>query len=64
MSHLGAKTYIPTLVRILQRFCVYAQRYRDTILANLSGDAKTAFQALMVACDVFLDAVGELPINP
>lgn len=59
-----AKTYVPTLRAIVRTLCVYATRYQDTIRANLAGAALLAFDALVIACNEFMAAIGEPPINP
>jgi hypothetical protein len=59
-----AKTYLPTLRALVTALCVYMTRYQDTIRANLAGAALLAFEGLIIACNEFLGAIGEKPINP
>jgi hypothetical protein len=53
-----AKTYIPTLVRILRRVCIYITKYRQTIEEYTPTGGKAALDGIMTACEVFLDLVG------
>jgi hypothetical protein len=58
-----AKTFIPTLVYMLKRVCVYIARYRSTIIAFAPPTAENALNGIIAACEVFLDLV-EHPISP
>lgn len=49
--------YIPTLIGIVDRFCKYNARYQVTIRNNLPDGMKAPYEALLVACDVFMAAV-------
>lgn len=54
---MAVKTYIPTLVHILHRCCVYIARYRAVIVTFLpeGGDAK--LDAIIAACEAFMAIV-------
>jgi hypothetical protein len=54
-----ARTYLPTLVALVRRICIYTARYEDTIRANLAGAALVAFEALVSACSGFLAATDD-----
>lgn len=59
-----AKTYVPTLIRLVHALCMYITRYQDRIRSNLAGDALAAFDALSAACTAFVIAVPpETPIS-
>lgn len=58
-----AKTFIPTLVYMLRRVCVYISKYRSTIIAVAPEGAENALNGIIAACEVFLDLV-EHPISP
>lgn len=49
-----AKTYLPTLLRLVRAVCLYTQRYDRIIRDNLDGDALTAYEAFRLACDAFV----------
>ena len=51
-----ARTYLPTLIALVRRICIYTARYEDTIRANLAGTALVAYEALLAACTGFLAA--------
>jgi hypothetical protein len=59
-----ARTYLPTLVRIVYTLCVYNARWGVKIRPNLPEGVLPYYDALTVACDEFLEAVGVLPVNP
>lgn len=51
-----AKTFVPTLLTIVHKLCVYISRYRMTIRENLPDEqAKDGFDVLADACTAFLD---------
>jgi hypothetical protein len=60
MAHGGAKTYLPTLIRILTRVCEYIIKYRKTIEKNLPEGSNALLTAVIVACEALV-AVIELP---
>lgn len=60
---MGARTYIPELIRIVYIVCRYVTRYRTKIIANLPPAAVAPFNTLSDACTELLDAIGELPIG-
>lgn len=47
---MAKRTYLPHLARLVMRACMYIQRYRPTLAANLSGDALIAADAVVTAC--------------
>jgi len=55
------RTYIPALLFIVGRLCVYTARYDSQIRANLSPGAIGAYNALRAACDVFVSLVPQPP---
>lgn len=49
-----ARTYLPTLLFLLQKVCEYITRYQDTIREYLDTDEKkAALDAVKLACDTF-----------
>lgn len=52
--------FIPTLIAIVDRFCKYNARYQVQIRRNLPDALKEPYDAMMVACDVFMAAVAAL----
>jgi len=50
MAHGGAKTYLPTLLRILTRVCDYIIKYRKVISENLPSGSEPLLDAVIVAC--------------
>lgn len=51
---MATKTYIPTLVFILQRACRYIGKYRSVIIEFLPEGGAAALDAIVLACEVFL----------
>lgn len=56
---MASKTYIPTLVRFLHRTCVYIVRYRITLIRFLPTGGEAALDAIVLACETFIDLVGD-----
>jgi hypothetical protein len=55
-----ARTYIPTLLNITKRLCVYITTYEVTIRKYLTTqDQEDALEALSLACSAFLILVEE-----
>ena len=48
-----ARTYLPTIFRLIREVCIYIARHDSVIRSNLSGDALAAYENLTVACDAF-----------
>lgn len=59
MAHGGAKTYLPTLLKILTRVCEYIIKYRKVIQENLPEGSDALLTAVIVACEA-LTAVIDL----
>jgi len=56
------KTYLPTLLFILNKVCKYILRYNVQIKANLPSNAAPAVDAVVTACQVLGAIVdGEIP---
>lgn len=55
-----AKTFLPTLVAIVQKLCVYMARYDRQLRDAIDPEWIPAFNALQLACSAFM-AVVELP---
>lgn len=47
---MARRTYLPQLARIVMRACMYIQKHRPILAANLSGDALIAADAVVTAC--------------
>lgn len=60
---MGARTYIPQLIKIVYTVCKYATRYRSQILEHLPPAAVAPFNTLADNCQTLLDAIGVLPIG-
>lgn len=54
---MAQRTYLPTMVQIVSKLCVYTSRYDKTIREFLEPEAIPAYEALRVACDAFLAVV-------
>lgn len=54
---MAVKTYIPTLVRVLRRVCVYITKYRVVLEQFLPTGGKAALDGIVTACEVFMDIV-------
>lgn len=60
---MAFKTYIPHLLKILEVVCRYVARYRNQLARNLTEDQLTKLDAIVTACNIFIAAVGVLPIG-
>lgn len=54
---MAKKTYLPTLVTILHRACVYIARYRAQMIAAAPEGFEAAVDALVTACEVVIALV-------
>lgn len=54
---MASKTYIPALVFILHKACVYIARYQHTLEEFLPEGGKAALDGIVLACDVFMALV-------
>lgn len=59
---MASRTYLPTLVRILHKACVYIVRYRAVLLVNLPANGAALLDAIVIACEAFI-AVAEHEIG-
>jgi hypothetical protein len=60
---MAERTFIPTLVEIVRRLCIYITRYSKQLRDNMPSDWLPAFEALELACHAFL-AIADVPVNP
>ena len=60
---MAARTYIPTLLKILERVCKFVARYQSQINQHLSAPQQAQLQTVVTACNVFVAAVGVLDIG-
>jgi hypothetical protein len=60
---MAARTYIPTLLKILERVCKFVARYQTQIDAHLTDSQSALLQNVVTACNVFVAAYGALPIG-
>jgi hypothetical protein len=57
---MASRTYLPQMVYILHRICVYITRYRATILDNLPTGGAAALDAVILACEALI-ALADIP---
>lgn len=60
---MAGRTYIPTLLKILERVCKFVARYQSQINEHLTTPQQTLLQNVVTACNVFVAAYGALPIG-
>lgn len=48
---MAERTYVPELINILRRLCLYIIRYREKIKANSPVGTADALDALLEACN-------------
>lgn len=60
---MAARTYIPTLLRVLERVCKFVARYQSQINAHLTSPQQALLQNVVTACNIFVAAYGALPID-
>lgn len=56
---MGFKTFIPTLVALLHKVCVYIARYRAIIVTFLPEGGEAKLNAIVLACEAFMAIVPE-----
>ena len=54
---MAAKTFIPALVSLLHKVCVYIARYRPIIETFLPEGGGAKLNAIVVACEAFMTIV-------
>lgn len=54
---MAKKTFIPTLLLILHRACVYIVRWNDQLRRYLTPEQEILMDAVYTACKAFTDAV-------
>lgn len=54
---MARRTFLPTLVALLRRVCVYITRYRAQMIAVAPEGFETAINAVVAACEVVIDLV-------
>lgn len=54
---MAKKTYIPFLVALLRRACVYITKYKTVLVRYLPEGGEAALDAIVLACDVFMALV-------
>lgn len=60
---MGARTYLPTLLKILERVCKFVARYQSQINEHLTAPQQGYLANIVTACNVFVAAVGVLDIG-
>ena len=58
---MAAKTFVPALVRLLNKACKYIAKHHDTMALYLSSTQMTALDAVNAACVAFTTLV---PVHP
>lgn len=54
---MAARTFIPALVHLLHKVCVYIARYRMVIETFLPEDGAAKLNAIIAACEAFMAIV-------
>lgn len=54
-----AKSYVPQLVRLLNRICVYIAKHQSTMNPYLTDQQQAALGSVVLACQAF----GAVPIR-
>lgn len=60
---MGARTYIPTLLYLLEKVCKFVARYQSQIASHLSAPQIVLLSNVVTACNAFVAAYGTLPIG-
>lgn len=60
---MAARTYIPTLLKILERVCKFIARYQTQLNGHLTEPQQALLQNVVTACNIFVAAYGALPIG-
>lgn len=61
---MSARTYIPMLLVIANRFCRYVQKYQNQMNHHLTEEQKDLLDAATSACVALTESIGVLPVNP
>jgi hypothetical protein len=61
---MAVRTYLPTLLYLVDRICKFINDHRSVIRANLSGQALSTFDSMAAACLAFRTAYGAIPVEP
>lgn len=61
---MAGRTYIPQIVKSLNRACRYMQRYSDQLARNLTNTQYALLQAVLAACVAFTDSIEPVEPNP
>lgn len=60
---MAARTYLPTLLKILERVCKFVARYQSQINQHLTSPQQVMLANVVTACNVFVAAIGVLDIG-
>lgn len=61
---MGSRTFLPTIIALAKRICVYITRYGVTMEKFLATEEqKTALRNMNTACAIFVELVQE-EVNP
>ena len=52
-----ARTYLPTLLFILDKLCNYIAKYRNTILSVIGSENEAKLDAVVTACHALTDVL-------
>lgn len=54
---MGQRIFVPTLIEIARRLCIYMTRYNDTLVDNITTLQLVSYEQLRAACNAFLNAM-------
>lgn len=54
---MAGRTYLPTIVHLLHKLCVYIARYRMAIIQYLPEGGEAKLDAIVLACEAFMAIV-------
>jgi hypothetical protein len=60
---MSARTYIPQLIHFLEKVCKYVGKYQSQLNTFLSPEQETLLANIVTACNLFIAAIGVLPIG-
>lgn len=60
---MAQRTYIPQLLKFLERVCKFVARYQSQINSHLTAPQQALLGNVVTACNVFVAAYGALPIG-
>jgi hypothetical protein len=60
---MSVRTYLPQLVKFLERVCKYVARYQSQLNTILTTEQEALLANIVTACNLFIAAIGAFEIG-